>query len=328
MNFKFFFVIFSLLLLSWSKELIIHPDLPIPKPDGLILRKAQIEVTSFSVDEDRVNYSYPGSIFSIDSSGNKIKFKQRQDYTALPVRIGTSVYSLGLSSYEMIPSLQGLQGYVNLLQQQTKGIGYTSVLYSGWSAFVDHNFLLSLEEDNDDLRKLLTLLSRDQDKNTTMNTTKFFRQGTSTFTVDMSLPRKTQLISVEESATMDDNTYYVSSVDYGYKFIMVADGAEEGAALGSALTRFFLEKKVSAEDAKILDVSNLYICLRTSASKEAIVEKASGTNQIIALFARLDKQLKEISFSYPIGFRLRSLKDLSAFKYVYTNQWYIRETKN
>lgn len=146
------------------------------------------------------------------------------------------------------------------------------------------------------------------------------------FSIIMELPKKSKLISKEEHEKYKkDALYYINQSNYGSKYIILAEGENKVEELKGAFNRLKNKETLSADDIRVLERSTMSVLLRTSAYKEALVEKSKGYTAIQKLCDKLIERIndKENNYKYPIAFYARSLDDFSLFQYEYTNSFYM-----
>jgi len=317
-------IVLFVFIVSCNKDNLENPvESTSEKDNGLELVSSLVSSFNFIADDERGNYVFPGSTLKIDTVGKKLTFTPFSNFTVLPVRYSSSVN--GLQSAVLIPSFSTMQEYVKPIDSKKGELGGTYT-YSGWEEYVDNVVLYNLEEPNKDLNNFFAILPTHQGSTISPKgvTRLVSYSTTSKFTVDVSLPVKSELMSMEDVDKLDKEVYYINSVNFGYTYKIVIEGKESADLLRRTISHYLQTKEINKENQAILENMIMYYYLRTSSSKDAIFEKAKGKNEIVSLIARMEQEMATIGYKYPISYKLRNVKNFELFKHSYTNSWYAK----
>lgn len=330
--FGVFCCLFSMIGCSTDDDPIV---VPVPEEnENLKLVTYDVRNANLTVDSEILKLVFPGNILIIDSVDKKLKFSQESKYTALPVTISSSSTNPFLRSTDFIPSFVALNEFVKPFYLAESLGAFSDFSLSSWHEFSDYQILFNLQELNADLIQFINLLPKMEGKSLIPKSTTSLisRQELSIISIDMNIPKKTELISTEDIAVLSDknNTYYINSVDYGFKYILITQSSKPAEEMEDVLKKVFKKDELSNRESAILDDITLYVLLRSSSTKDALIKKAKGTKEIGFLISEIDEytDVKNNFFNYPISFRLRKIDDLTLFNHSYTNEWYSRETEN
>ena len=305
------FLAFSLCVFGCSKS---ENKIDIPKtkpePEQNVKKvKAEYKITSFAVVDRDADQLYPGKIVKMQGEGDEIQKIDFNDYKKLPVIISSALKIQDKPSYKDIPDFMKIETY---LLNNTRFEGDASASFSGWNAMLDHHALSWCFTDKQERARFFKLLADYKTVKTTMATTNEVKN----FDFTMDLPDKDALISEEDiRKANDENLCYVSAAYYGRRSVMLVQSEAEEKELRAVLKKLADRESLSAAEGKLLDVTSLAVYVRTSAQKDALMEKASGKNKILALYNKTVEFLdqKYANHIYPISYHLRKLSDFSGF---------------
>ncbi|MCA5004324.1 hypothetical protein [Sphingobacterium bovistauri] len=325
MNLRFFLLLFVLIQFS-CKDDKVKPKEDKKEPEELNIELAEKVVTSTELypDEETFESIYPGSILNLKSNNKRLEINAFKDFSPLPVRL---VSMNSNNSLEIIPSFIGTQEFL-------KGIKKSSYPFSissrSWSKIVDYRVLLNAQMPSSDLVSFFKLLDHNEPtyiiKHAKTTLLSFAKQIDNTLI--MELPRKTELISLEEQKKNAENDlYYISIVSYGLSYVKIVESDLPEDKLKSALEKLSLSEILTNDDIKVIEKSSMTILLRTSAYKHPLLKKAKGYKEIQALTADFNEMLKNSVgvHTYPIYYFARSLKDFSPFSHTYANQFFVEK---
>lgn len=284
-----------------------------------------VESSNIMVSDETADIIYPGAILrskDIISSYSFIPLSAR-DYDPLPIRASLSVPGTNVSGTIAYPSLDetrdflgevlGRQGNVT----QINNFSYTS------SEFKDYNELKYSFGANVDVAKIANAAltgGGTKISNKTGIIAKFVQEN---FTLDMSLPRRTELIGVADADALQTEyaPSYVSSVTYGRMGIFMAEtdvSYEEFNIAFKAGVNIGVVKAdahVSSEQKAILDRAKITIYMKFGPGP-AYARTVEGYEQFKAAILE-GAAVTSTSYGGPISFRMRNLKDFSLFKTIF-----------
>jgi thiol-activated cytolysin len=284
-----------------------------------------VETDDVMVSNENWDLAYPGAIFNSKSIVNGYLFNPLsvRDYDALPIRASLSIPGTNVGGVIENPDIVTMRDFVGqVIARQGSVPQINSFSYTS-SEFTDYNELKYTFGANVDIGKIVSIGVNGggtKIKSRTGVIAKFVQEN---FTVDMSLPKKTELISpADANAVMDEYApVYVNSVTYGRfgMFMAETDASYQdfNVAFKAGLNIGIVKSDVNVTAAQkaLLDKAKITIYMKFGpgqaytatvngyeAFKNAILAGASVTSE---------------SYGGPISFRMRNLKNFALFKTIF-----------
>ena len=284
-----------------------------------------VESSDIKVSDETSDYVYPGAIFNSKNIVKSYVFLplSYRDYTQLPIRASLSIPGPSVSGVIEHPSLDETRDFIGKILSRPGNVEQINTFSYTSSQFTDYNELKYTFGANVDVAKIFKAALTGSGTKIGKKTGIIARFVQENFTVDMSLPRKNELISVSDANALmvDYAPVYVSSVTYGRMGVFIAETdasyEEFNLALKAAVNIGVVgvDTHVTAEQKALLDQAKITIFMKYGVAKP-VAETINGyenfKNAIIA-----GATVNSSSYGGPISFRLRNLKDFSLFKTVF-----------
>lgn len=284
-----------------------------------------VESDNITVSSETEDYAYPGAIFNSKNIISSYQFDPlgREHYDALPIRASLSIPGTNVSGTIEYPSLDETREFVggilkkNGNVQQINSFSYTS------SEFTDYNELKYTFGANVDIGKIVKASVNGGKTKISKRTGVIARFVQENFTLDMSLPKKTELISIADANALQAEyaPTYVSSVTYGRIGIFTAEtdanyedfnvAFKAGVNIGVV----GVDTHVTAAQKELLDKAKITIYMKFgpgTAYVQTVEGYAAFKNAILA-GANVTSQ----SYGGPISMRMRNLKNFGIFKSIF-----------
>ncbi|MBB5637131.1 thiol-activated cytolysin [Pedobacter cryoconitis] len=284
-----------------------------------------VETDDVMVSNENADLAYPGAIFNSKSIVNGYLFNPLsvRDYDALPIRASLSIPGTNVGGVIESPDIVSTRDFIGQVVArqgtvpQINSFSYTS------SEFTDYNELKYTFGANVDIGKIVSIGVNGGGTKIKARTGVIAKFVQENFTVDMSLPKKTELISpADANAVMDEYApVYVNSVTYGRfgMFMAETDASYQdfNVAFKAGLNIGIVKSDVNVTSAQkaLLDKAKITIYMKFGpgqaytatvtgyeAFKNAILAGASVTSE---------------SYGGPISFRMRNLKNFALFKTIF-----------
>ncbi|MEI5986076.1 MULTISPECIES: thiol-activated cytolysin family protein [Sphingobacterium] len=283
-----------------------------------------VESDNITVSDENYDITYPGAIFKSKDIATSYSFNAIpiRDYDPLPIRISLSIPGPSVSGVIQFPSLDETRDRVGEIISRAGNVEQINSFSYNSNQFTDYNELKYTFGANVDIKKIISvgvLGGGNKIKKKTGVIIKFTQEN---FTVDMSLPKRTELISVSDVNTLGPYApTYISSVTYGRMGVFAAetDASYEdfNAAFKAAvkIASVGVDAHVSTEHKSILDKATISIYMKFGPGKAfaATVNGYDDFKKAILSGAAVSAQ----SYGGPISFRMRSLNDFSLFKTIF-----------
>jgi len=273
------------------------------------------EFNSFIVDDSNVTQIFPGAIFNIKKNANDLQLVSLKDkYTPLPITASTSIAGTANKSFNDIPSAEKISAYTkNLVFRNTA----ESQAYSE-EEFKDYNVVKYFLSNNDDVKTIFEKIGITTSTRIAKKHAAYFFSNNGKFSLDMNLPRKTELLSVEDAAKINEtnNAYYINSVVYGNNTLILAEADADFATLKTALRTIFLKQDLTTAQNQALSTAKVTFYGR-SGSEKSFIKIAKNLNEIKAL-AQEFEAFNNTAIAYPVSYSLHSVKDFTLFKHQIT----------
>jgi thiol-activated cytolysin len=287
-----------------------QPDNTKSEPDKINVVNWKFD--SFAVNNENVNNIYPGAIFDLKKTDNNFELNSLTGkYTPLNVTASTSLNGPNISHFEDIPSTEKIKNYVQSLSPEKAN-------YSGAfsdDSFKDYNVVKYYLTNNNDVKAVFDQLGLSNTTRITKKSAISLYSLSERFTLDMSLPKKTNFISTTETDKLikEYNPYYINSVSYGNSHLILVEGDADLVVLKLAIKAFVNHQELSSIQEEALKNAKITFYSRNGSSKSFIkvTNDLASAKQAVADLDAYNKN----GVSYPIAYRLRSLKDFSLFKF-------------
>jgi len=309
--FLFFFTL--LFALSCKKN---NDTVPVPEP----VIPAEIDKTelltwkfdSFIVDDRNVTQVFPGAIFTITENGNDLELISLKDkYTPLPVTASTSLVGVGNKSFKDIPSSEKIAAYAKSLPIKNNN----EIQAYSEDEFKDYNVIKYYLSNNDDVKSIFEKIGIKTSTRITKKHAVYFFSNNIKFSLDMNLPTKTELLSIEdaEKINITNNAYYINSVMYGNNTLILAEADTDYAVLKTALKAVLLKQELTSAQIRSLSTANVTFYARGGSEKSFI--KIANTLDEIKAVTKEFEIFNNTAISYPVSYSLHSVKNFSLFKH-------------
>lgn len=283
-----------------------------------------VESDNILVSPETYDIAYPGAIIESKALINEYVYRLINDrlYDPLPIKISLSIPGSNVSGIidypelhttrDMIGQILGRQGNVN----QINSFSYNS------HEFKDYNELKYTFGANINIGKIVEVGLNGGQTKIKKKTGVIIKYQQENFTVDMSIPRRTELISVSDVNALGEYApLYVNSVTFGRLGVFTAetDASFEdfNIAFKAAvkIASVGVDTHISSEQKKILDEATIHIYMKFG-SGPALTKTVNGYEDFkkaILDGATVDAQ----SYGGPISLRMRNLKNFELFKTIY-----------
>ncbi|WP_316825729.1 thiol-activated cytolysin family protein [Pedobacter miscanthi] len=270
---------------------------------------------SFIVDDQKVNQIFPGAIFNIKQNGNDLELiSLKNEYTPLPITASTSIVGTTNKAFNDIPSTDKISTYTknltvkNTVEQQA---------YSE-DEFKDYNVVKYFLSNNDDVKSIFEKSGTTTSTRISKKHALYFFNNNGKFSLDMNLPRKTELLSVADATKMNatNNAYYINSVVYGNNSLILAEADADFATLKVALKTVLLKQELTLAQIQTLNTAKVTFYAR-SGNEKSFIKMANNLNEIKAV-AQEFETFNNAVIAYPISYSMRSVKDFTLFHHQIT----------
>jgi len=317
-------------LSSCKKEAKNNGEIEKPIEPVLELTKQTLSFSEFGTDEDIMDQIFLGNMFRVDTIDGdpRLQVEPFTKYTKLPVRISSGLY-VGTSLE--LPSFAATRRYSEKMEKLASI--YDKFIPGIWHPISDFKTLVVPFGFQKDILALLNSVKDSGKSDSKVSAGQsaiisFSNQGT--YSIDMSLPKREELISMNEAKTLADaNLYYVNTVVYGRTYMLVAKGPDSEQQLKETMGLVFSNKELNSLQKNILGRTTLFVYLRTGRSKEKLLLKATGEREIFQAMGKFVKAYEDTKneYAYPVMYSLRSLRNSSKFKHSFMYEWYVPVAK-
>lgn len=300
------------------------------KKQDLVVNSLQVVNAELSVDSENISLVFPGSILTVDSTKNLLKFKQVTGFKALSVIYYSDDVTLPIAP-GIVPSSKSLQDYLAAWNNKEHRGTSSSGTYVGWTEFIDNRFLFNFQEESLEFKRFIDLFPKYDITGVSPKQINRLLSRSSAQVVNVAMDHvygEGELISQEDLAKISQNAkenYLVVSVQYGFDYKLVAESKRATSDMKQVLNKAFQKTELTQSEVDVLNDISIYFYLRTSVQKEVLLKKASGASQISSSIKEFDSTLANLTYAYPVSFILFNLKDFSTFRHTYTNEWFIRK---
>jgi len=283
-----------------------------------------VESDDITITTENADVAYPGAIFgSKDIVRSYQFFPLERAYDALPIRASLSVPGTNVSGVIQIPGMDETREFVGKVMKNRGNVDQLNSFSYTSTQFTDYNELKYTFGANVDVGKIAGIsVSVDGTKirNRTGIIAKFVQEN---FTVDMSLPKKTELISVADANALQQEyaPVYISSVTFGKIAVFIADTKadydEFNAALKATVNFGLVSGSAQVTDAqkKLISEAKISIFMRYG-DGTTTAESVLGYDKFIES-VRKGASVKADAYGGPISFRMRNLKNFGIFKTIF-----------
>lgn len=266
---------------------------------------------SFFVSDVDVQNIFPGAIFDIQSKNDSYKLVSLDGkYTPLSIVASASIFLPNKKSFNGLPSSNEIKEYVKDLSAEENVLGVQSKA----DRFKDYNVIKYDLANNSDVDAVFKALDLAKSTRITKKYGLKFLYVTSQFSLDMNLPKVTELISSADADKLFvvHNPYYISGVYYGSIKLILAESDGDFDSLKYGLSALVAHKELSPAQIKALENAKITFYSRGGAEKTFIkvADHLEATKVAFAAFEAYNKSV----LAYPVSYRLRSLKDYGLFK--------------
>lgn len=284
-----------------------------------------VESDDITITSENADAAYPGAILNSKSIVQKYEFLPlgRAEYDALPIRASLSVPGTNVSGVIEYPGLGETREFVGKIMKNRGNVDQVNSFSYTSTQFTDYNELKYTFGANVDVGKIAGLsVSVDGTKirNRTGIIARFVQEN---FTVDMSLPKKTELISIADANALQQEyaPTYVNSVTFGRLAVFIADTKadydEFNAALKASVNFGLVSGSAQVTDAqkKLISEAKISIYMRFGDGK-AFAESVLGYDKFIEAVKK-GASVQADAYGGPISFRMRNLKNFGIFKTIF-----------
>ena len=284
-----------------------------------------VESNNFMVSDETQDVIFPGAILNSKAIVSKYEFNTfpPRMVEPLPIRASVSIPGPSVSGIIDFPSIDGTRDFLGeVLARQGNVEQINSFSYTS-SQFTDYNELKYTFGANVDIAKIANAAlsgNSTKIKNKTGIIAKFVQEN---FTLDMSLPKKTELISVSDADALQQEyaPTYINSVTYGRMGVFMAETdvsyEEFNLAFKAGINIGIVnaDAHMTAAQKAILDRAKITIYMKFGPGPAYSATVDSYEKFKAAILAGANVQAK--SYGGPISFRMRNLKDFSLFKTIF-----------
>lgn len=284
-----------------------------------------VETDDVMVSNENWDLAYPGAIFNSKSIVNGYLFNPLsvRDYDPLPIRASLSIPGTNVGGTIENPDISSARDFVGqvIARQgtvpQINSFSYTS------NQFTDYNELKYTFGANVDIGKIVSIGVNGGGTKIKARTGVIAKFVQENFTVDMSLPKKTELISVSDANSLmgEYAPVYVNSVTYGRFGVFMAETdasyQDFNVAFKAGLNIGIVKSDINVTSAQkeLLDKAKITIYMKFGPG-QAYVATVNGydafKNAILA-----GASVTSDSYGGPISFRMRNLKNFALFKTIF-----------
>ncbi|WP_025142295.1 thiol-activated cytolysin family protein [Pedobacter jeongneungensis] len=292
---------------------------PLPEP----VNPAEIDKTekltwkfdSFIVDDNHVAQIFPGAIFSVKQSANDLEMVSLKDkYTPLPITASTSLVGVINQSFNDVPSADKIATYIKSLTTKNSD---ASQAYSE-DEFKDYNVVKYYLSNNDDVKSIFEKIGITTSTRITKKHASYFFSNNIKFSLDMNLPKKTELLSIADADAIStsNNAYYINGVSYGNNTLILAEADADYATLKVALKAVLLKQDLTSAQIQVLNTAKVVFYAR-GGNEKSFIKIAKNLDEIKAITKEFET-FNNTAISYPVSYSLRSVKDFTLFKHEIT----------
>jgi thiol-activated cytolysin len=322
----------AVLFLGCKKEQGLSNAHPTSYIDGLsslkpkaAVRNSLVESSDFMVMDNNSESVYLGDILSAKDLYNLSEFNPISGYGKLPIRISCSFPGQDVSDVITVPRLSTFrQAVQNILRKNNFDNAQIGSFLYNYRPFYDYD---EIRQEFGYNLSVKGLFSSSSSSTTHSVTTIKKRYGfvasfeLVTFTVDMAIPRMTELISdndIQLLAATNQDPVYINSISYGQKGIFSVEtdsNIEETNAAFEKVTKGIFKKTtetLTEYEKHLIDQSTIYLYLAGGPN--------AGSPMVIDSYATFIQYVTSLgNFSadnpgYPVSFRMRRVQDNTLFK--------------
>ncbi|WP_152620350.1 thiol-activated cytolysin family protein [Pedobacter lusitanus] len=290
-----------------------------PKTQGLV------ESSDFTVMDNNADLVYAGNIISGKLLTDSAKFWGLNDYQKLPIRISCSFPGQNTGDVINTPRMSSFrQTLQNILRRQTFQNTQIGAFAYTYRPFYDYDELRKEFGYNLSVRGLFSSSSTSLMHNVTTIKKRFGFVASfeiENFTVDVPLPKKTELVSETDLAALvatGEDPLYINSISYGQKGILSVetnlDMEETNKAFTKVTKKIFKKttETMTEYEKNLIQQSTITLFLVGGPNSGSPIT-IDGYNSFITYVTSLG-DFSADNPGYPTSFRLRRLKDYSLFK--------------
>ncbi|WP_443937370.1 thiol-activated cytolysin family protein [Pedobacter sp. MW01-1-1] len=278
-----------------------------------------VESDDILISNENYDFAYPGAIFDSKEIVNDYVFVPfgDRDYDVLPIRASLSIPGTNVGDKIEYPSLDATRNFVGQIVARQGNVPQINSFSYTSSQFTDYNELkytfganvnVGVSGDGTKIKKRTGVIAKFTQEN---------------FTVDMSLPKRTELISISDAKLLmvDYAPVYVNSVTYGRSGVYIAetDASYEdfNLAFKAGLNIGVVKSDVNLTLAQkqLLDKAQITIYMKFGPGKAFTKTVNSYEDFKNAMIEGAD--VASDSYGGPISFRMRNLSNFSLFKTVF-----------
>lgn len=329
----------SLLSIFQNKKVIFNPIVDLSSPSNLnrsmrasgnirdsvwknnLGRTYFVKTSNMMVSAETYDVAYPGAIFNSKKIVDSYEFKpiNQRSYDPLPIRASLSIPGPSVSGVIDFPGLGETRDFVGQVLGRQGNIEQLNTFSYTSSEFTDYNELKYTFGANVDVGKIVNASITGGGTKIKKKTGIIARFEQENFTVDMALPKKTELIGISDGdALMDEFApSYISSVTYGRfgVFIAETDASYEDFNIafkaGVNIGVVGVDTHVSVEQKALLDKAIITIYMKFGPAK--VVPKTVHSYEEFKNAILEGANVHQYSYGGPISFRMRNLKYFSLF---------------
>lgn len=293
-------------------------------PDNLG-KTLTVESDDIMVSNENYDYAYPGAIFNSKLIADNYSFSAltERDYDVLPIRASLSIPGTNVGGTIDYPGLDYTRDFVGQVVARQGNVPQINSFSYTSSQFTDYNELKYTFGANISIGSIVNVgVSGDgtKIKKKTGIIAKFTQEN---FTVDMSLPKKTELISVADANALmvDYAPVYVNSVTYGRSGVYIAetDASYEDFNLafkaGLNIGVVKSDASLTVAQKELLDRAKITIYMKFGPGK-AYVKTVEGYEAFKNAMLE-GSSVTSDSYGGPISFRMRNLNNFTLFKTIF-----------
>ncbi|RAJ26072.1 thiol-activated cytolysin family protein [Pedobacter cryoconitis] len=284
-----------------------------------------IESDDIMVSNENADLAYTGAIFNSKSIVNNYLFDpiSVREYDVLPIRASLSIPGTNVGGAIQSPDMLTMRDFVGQVVARQGNVPQINSFSYTSSEFTDYNELKYTFGANVDIGKIASIAVNGggtKIKGRTGIIAKFVQEN---FTVDMSLPKKTELISpADANAFMAEYApVYINSVTYGRFGVFMAETdasyQDFNVAFKAGLNIGIVKSDVNVTSAQkaLLDRAKITIYMKFGPGKAYTATVNSYDGFKAAILAGAD--VASDSYGGPISFRMRNLKNFALFKTIF-----------
>ena len=171
---------------------------------------------------------------------------------------------------------------------------------------------------NDDVKSIFEKIGITASTRITKKHASYFFSNNIKFSLDMNLPKKTELISVADvdAINASNNAYYINGVDYGNNTLILAEADADYVTLKTALKAVLLKQELTSAQIQALSTAKVTFYAR-GGSEKSFIKTTKNLEEIKAVSKEFET-FNNTVISYPVSYSLRSVKDFTLFKHEIT----------